>query len=73
MIAEFIAAAVTAAIGLALLVLGWAFVEAGKGGYGHGPIPMLPVPRDNGLIALGIVSYVLGLLLLLAAWVVVGA
>ena len=41
-------------------VLGMETVSAGRGGYGHGPLPMVPTPRDDGLILLGVVAMVIG-------------
>lgn len=67
MAAELILAGFGAIAGLGLLLVGLAGVSAGKGGYGHGPFPMVPVPRDNGLIVIGLTLAVVGWILLAAA------
>lgn len=71
MTAETLLATVGGVLGLVLVVAGLAAIEAGKGGYGHGPFPMVPVPRDNVLIGLGLVALLVGLTLLWAAQEVV--
>lgn len=58
---------VAAIVGVALAVCGVVVFEAGKGGYGMGPFPMIPVPRDNGLMAVGLALFVLGWLIVIAA------
>lgn len=68
---ELIVSAVAGLVGLVFLVLGWLTVEAGKGGYGMGPIPMLKVPRDDGLILLGLTGVLIGSFILAAVWMVV--
>ena len=44
----------TTVIGLGLAFLGLIVVEAGKGGYGTGPLPMLKVPTDWTLVGIGV-------------------
>lgn len=68
---DVLAGWVTGAVGVLLAALGVTAIEAGKGGYGYGPVPMVPVPRDNGLIAIGLVLAAVGGLLLVVAWMVV--
>lgn len=72
MIAEFVVAGVTGVIAIVFIIVGFAAVEAGKGGYGHGPFPMVPVPRDNLLLGGGIVLMIIGAILLASAFEVVG-
>lgn len=71
-LAELLVGGVTVIIAIVLIILGFAAVEAGKGGYGHGPFPMVPVPRDNLLLGGGIFLVILGAVLLMAAFEVVG-
>jgi len=49
-------------------VLGMGMVSAGRGGYGHGPFPMVPIPRDNGMILLGVVAMVIGATLVFSGY-----
>ena len=67
MVAELLTGGVTLILGVGLVVLGFGAIEAGKGGYGRGPIPFLKVPRDNLLLAGGIFLYMIGTILVFAA------
>jgi len=71
-VAELIVAGFAGVFGLVMMVLGWITIEAGKGGYGYGPLPFLKVPRDNGLLLIGFAGVVIGTVLLGSAWVVIG-
>lgn len=70
--AAIVAGGFTTLVGLAIGILGWAAVEAGRGGYGHGPFPMLPVPRDNFLIGAGLLMVAIGSGLMVAGLNVLG-
>jgi len=40
-------------VGTALALLGWIEIDAGRGGYGYGPVPMIFQPTEWGLVAVG--------------------
>ena len=68
----WVTAFVSILIGAIVAFLGLAAIEAGYGGYGHGSVPMVPVPRDNGLIAIGIAMFIIGVALITAALETIG-
>jgi hypothetical protein len=49
-------------------ILGMETVSAGRGGYGHGPFPMVPTSRDDGMILLGVVAMVIGATLVFSGY-----
>lgn len=71
-VAAIITGGFAVVVGLALAILGWAAIEGGRGGYGYGPFPMIPVPRDNTLIGVGVVMVLVGATLVWAGLSVAG-
>lgn len=67
-----LAGVVTALVGLVLFVLGVVVADAGRGGYGHGPLPFVKLRVMWELVGLGAVLMVLGALAMLAGVSVVG-
>lgn len=55
-----VAGGVATVLGAFLFLLGLAVIEAGKGGYGYGPLPFLKVPTDWGLVGVGVVLGAVG-------------
>lgn len=66
-LATLVVAGFAGLAGLAIAFLGFACIDAGRGGYGHGPFPFLKQRTDWGLLAVGTVLVVVGSILFSAA------
>lgn len=61
--ATLLTGVLTPVLGVGLAFLGIAAAEAGRGGYGIGPFPMLKVSTDWTLVGIGVALLVIGSIL----------
>ena len=64
---SLIAGGITLAVGVLIVGFGFFCMSAGKGGYGHGPLPFIKQPTEWGLIGVGLGFVALGYVIISVA------